>query len=242
MENEPILEVRNVSKSFGRVEAVKNVSFQIKKGGEVIGLIGDNGAGKSTLIKILAGYHKKDEGEIFMNGEKVEIGSPREARNLGIETVYQNQALVESLSVARNMFLGREITKFGGTLDKEKMRKKTMEITQDMGLSIPSSETPVATLSGGERQGLAIARAMYFRANIVILDEPTTALSVKESRKVKEFVERLKSQNISVIYISHNLEKVYPVSDRILIMEDGELIEDCEKDETTVQELEDKLC
>ena len=236
MREPPLVETRGICKWFGKIRAVDDASFTIRKG-EVVGLVGDNGAGKSTLIRILAGYHRPDKGEILIEGRKVKIGSPSDARALKIETVYQDQALVDLMSVARNIFMGREPVKRAGFLDKEKMNNESMKILRDMELSIKSPDYDVGFLSGGEKQGTAIARAMLFKAKLVILDEPTAALSVKEAQKVLEFVERLKKENIAVIFITHNLYHVYPVADRFLVMRRGKILKDVRKKGTSVEKL-----
>ncbi|MEM1589777.1 MAG: ATP-binding cassette domain-containing protein [Candidatus Bathyarchaeia archaeon] len=235
-ESSVLIEVKNLHKWYGKVHAVKGVSFSIKKG-EIIGLIGDNGAGKSTLIKILSGYYQPDAGEIYVDGQKVLIRSPSHARSLGIETVYQEQALVDLMSITRNFFMGRELTNKAGFLDFKKMNDECITILRQMGLSINSPATPVRQLSGGEKQGIAIGRAMYFKARIVLLDEPTRNLSVKEVHRVLEFIKSLKQLNISVVFVSHNIYHVYDISDRFLIMAKGELIKDVTKEKTSVEEL-----
>jgi simple sugar transport system ATP-binding protein len=235
MKEPPLVDVRHIHKWFRKVHAVDDVSFTIRRG-EVVGLVGDNGAGKSTLIKILSGYHPADGGEIFFMGKKMKINSPSSARALGIETAYQDQALVDLMSVARNVYMGREPVKRLGFLDKKKMEKCT-KILQDMGLSIKSPDIPVKFLSGGEKQGVAITRAMYFKAKLVILDEPTAALSVKECQKVLDFVKRLRKENIAVIFITHNLYHVYPVADRFLVMKKGKLVEDIKKEDASIEKL-----
>ncbi|MEM1867556.1 MAG: ATP-binding cassette domain-containing protein [Thermosphaera sp.] len=235
-ESSVLIEVKNLHKWYGKVHAVKGVSFSIKKG-EIIGLIGDNGAGKSTLIKILSGYYQPDAGEIYVDGQKVLIRSPSHARSLGIETVYQEQALVDLMSITRNFFMGRELTNKAGFLDFKKMNDECITILRQMGLSINSPATPVRQLSGGEKQGIAIGRAMYFRARIVLLDEPTRNLSVKEVHRVLEFIKSLKQLNISVVFVSHNIYHVYDISDRFLIMAKGELIKDVAKGKISVEEL-----
>lgn len=239
MKEAPLVEVQNIHKWFGKIHAVNGVSFSIKEG-EAVGLVGDNGAGKSSLIKVLSGFHQPDEGEIFVEGKRVKINSPRDSRDLGIETVYQEQALVNSMSVARNMFMGREPVRSANFLDREKMNS-CMRILHDMGLSIKSPDLKVGSLSGGEQQGVAIARAMYFKAKLVILDEPTRALSVKEVKTVLEFIKELQEENISVIFITHNLHHVYPVAERFIIMRKGELVEDVNKENTSMDDLTQEL-
>lgn len=231
-----LIEVKNLHKWYGKIHAVKGVSFSIKEG-EIIGLIGDNGAGKSTLIKILSGYHQPDAGEIWVNGQKVVLRSPAHARSLGIETVYQEQALVDLMSIARNFFMGREMTAKAGFLDFRRMNEICMSVLRQMGLSIKSPTTMVRQLSGGEKQGVAIGRAMFFKARLVLLDEPTRNLSVREVQRVLEFIKNLKHLNISVVFVSHNIYHVYNISDRFLIMAKGELIKDVEKSNVSVEEL-----
>jgi len=239
MKEAPLVEAKNIHKWFGKVHAVNGVSFTIEKG-ESIGLVGDNGAGKSTLIKVLSGYHYPNEGEIFVEGQKVKINSPADARALGIETVYQEQALVDLMSVARNIFMGREPIKRAGFLDKKKMHD-CIGVLHKMGLSIKSPDIIVRNLSGGEKEGVAIARVMYFKAKLVILDEPTRALSVKEAQTVLDFVGQLKGENVSVIFITHNLHRVYSVAERFLVMRKGKLVEDVKKEDTSVEQLTEVL-
>ena len=234
-----LVEMRNIHKWYGKVHAVDDASLTINEG-EIVGLIGDNGAGKSTLIKILAGYHRPDEGEIFIEGEKVRINSPSDATALGIETVYQEQALVDLMSVARNFYMGREPVKRAGFLDKQKMNE-CMKPLGALGLSIKSPDLLVSSLSGGEKQGTAIGRAMYFKARLVILDEPTRALSVKGVRTVLDLVRGLKEVNIAVIFITHTLHHVHSVADRFLIMSKGKIVKDIKRDEASLEELTEVL-
>lgn len=233
--------MKDIHKFYGSNHALKGVDFEVKPK-EVVGLVGDNGAGKSTLIKILTGVTSKSRGRIYWKGKEVNISSVEDARRLKIETVYQDQAVIGSMSVAQNIFLGRPPTNSIGPLkilDKKKMREKAREITGDLGLDISSADQEVRFCSGGEKQGVAISRAMNFEAELVILDEPTTALSVRGSRKVLDFVKQLKDEGVACIYISHNLHHVYPVSDRFVVLARGEKIEDIEKDRTSIEELED---
>jgi simple sugar transport system ATP-binding protein len=239
MKKLPLMDVRNIHKWYGKVHAVNNVSFIVNRG-EIIGLIGDNGAGKSTLIKVLSGYHRPNGGEIFIDGEKTKINSPSDARALGIETLYQEQALVDSMSLARNFYMGREPVNCAGFLKKQKMNE-CIKILHHIGLSIKSPDLLVGSLSGGEKQGVAIGRAMYFKAKLVLLDEPTRALSVKEVQTVLDFVKELKEANISVIFITHNIQHVYTVADRFLILKNGEVIKDIKKDDITAEEITESL-
>ena len=234
-----LVEMRNIHKWYGKVHAVDDASLTINEG-EIVGLIGDNGAGKSTLIKILAGYHHPDEGEIFIKGEKVRINSPSEANALGIETVYQEQALVDLMSVARNFHMGREPVKWAGFLDKQKMNECMIPL-RTLGLSIKSPDFLVRNLSGGEKQGTAIGRALYFKARLVILDEPTRALSVKGIRTVLDLVRGLKEVNIAVIFITHTLHHVHSVAERFVIMKNGKVVNEIKKDEASLEELTEVL-
>jgi len=237
MKKPPVIEMRNVHKWFGKVHAVNGANLKVEHS-EIVGLVGDNGAGKSTLIKILSGYYSQDKGEIFLEGRKVEIKSPNEARDLKIITVYQDQALVNQMDISRNIFMGRELTGRAGFLDKKKMNKESMKILAELGLaSIKNPDMLVGTLSGGEREGVAISRAVYFKAKLVILDEPTIALSLKEANRVLEFVKQLKKQGTSCIFITHNLYHVYPVADKFVIMRKGKTIKAVQKKNTTIDEV-----
>lgn len=236
MEKLPLMKATDIHKWYGKIHAVKGVSFTINRG-EIIGLIGDNGAGKSSLLKVLSGYHRQDKGEIFMEGEKVKINSPADARVLGIETLYQERALVDSMSLARNFYMGREPVGHIGFLNKRKMAE-CIDVMKNIGLSIKFPDLLVKNLSGGQRQGVAIGRAMHFKAKLALLDEPTTALSVKEVRRVLDLVKEFKKANNSVIFITHNIQHVYDIADRFLILENGEKVKDIKKDATSVVELE----
>ena len=222
-EGEPILQARGLVKRYGRVTAMDHADFDLLPG-EILAVIGDNGAGKSTLIKALAGAVIPDVGEIRLNGEVVHFRSPLEARTAGIETVYQNLALSPALSIADNMFLGREIRKSGPMgsifrmLDRPKMEKLAREKLSELGLmTIQNINQAVETLSGGQRQGVAVARAAAFGSKVIILDEPTAALGVKESRKVLELILDVRSRGLPIVLISHNMPHVFEVADRIHI-------------------------
>ena len=220
---EPILKGRNLVKRYGRVTALDHCDFDLMPG-EILGVIGDNGAGKSTLIKAVSGAVIPDEGDVWLNGEKVNFTSPIEARMAGIETVYQTLAMSPALSIADNMFMGREIKKSGfmgkwlRQLDRHAMEKFARDKLSELGLmTIQNINQAVETLSGGQRQGVAVARAAAFGSKVIILDEPTAALGVKESRKVLELIQDVKSRGIPIILISHNMPHVFEVSDRIHI-------------------------
>jgi len=238
------LSVRGLDKWYGSIHALKALDLDIPTG-QVVGLIGDNGAGKSTFIKILSGVHRPTSGDLFLNGKKADIGSPRDAMNLGIETIYQYTAMVPEMSIARNVFIGREKRRWGargfGFLDQKAMAEEALAAIEDVGLHLASADTPVKNLSGGQRQGVAIARAMHFRSRMLILDEPTNHLSVKETNKVLDYVGQLKEQGITVIFISHNLHHVHDVSDRIVAFARGEKVADLEIGETTVEHMIDLI-
>jgi len=236
MANELLVKMVDIDKWYGRVHALENVNFTVRHN-EVVGLVGDNGAGKSTLVKILSGYHKLDKGEMWFEGKRVNFNSPAEARQLGIETVYQEQALVPFLSIARNIFMGREKTKMLGLVDGRKMKEESMQALGRIELHLRSPDTLVESLSGGERQGVALARALHFRAKLIILDEPTVALSIKEAQKVLEFVELIRNEGISVLFITHNLYHVFPIADRFVVLAHGEKVGDVEKEGTSIEGL-----
>jgi ribose transport system ATP-binding protein len=222
----PLLEARALSKRFGGVQALQRVSFELRAG-EVLALAGDNGAGKSTLIKCISGVYQPDEGEILYKGRPTLLANPREAREQGIETIYQDLALADNLDVGANVFLGREPpTRRLGLLpaiDRRRMREAAAEVLRTLEIEIPPSKLtlPVRTLSGGQRQAVAIGRAIYWQAEVLIMDEPTAALGVPEQRKVRELIHRLKAQAVGVIFISHNLVDIFAVADRILVLRRG---------------------
>lgn len=242
--DKPIISVRNLHKWYSGVHALKGVSLDFKPN-ETVGLVGDNGAGKSTLINILSGLHTADEGDIQVEGTSVTIANPRDAMDLGIETIYQYNSMVPIMSIARNMFIGREPLKmsFGGIgiLDEAKMREQSVEAIADVDLHLRSPDALVGELSGGQRQGVAIARAMHFRSKVMILDEPTNHLSVKETTKVIGFVNSLKEQNVTGIFISHNMHHVFACCDRIVAMALGEVVLDKPVGETNIDEVHDLL-
>ena len=241
---EVVVRMENITKRFGTVTSLEDVNFQVRAG-EVTALLGDNGAGKSTLIKILTGVHTPTSGRIFFKGRRVRINSPKEARDLGIETVYQDLALVPLMSVARNFFLGREITALGGFLRLKKMEVNSRKALVDVGIEkfaetgSRSVSEPVGKLSGGERQSVAIGRAVHFGASVLILDEPTSALSVAETEKVLQYTKAAKEQGLGVIFISHNIHHVYLVADKYTILRHGRKVSDYDKDDLTEQSIAD---
>jgi simple sugar transport system ATP-binding protein len=239
MEQSVLLEMVGIEKWYGRVRAVTGIDIVVGRD-EVIGLVGDNGAGKSTLIKVLSGVYPPDSGKIFWEGKEVRMESPRDAMRLGIETIYQEPALIDKVSIMRNIFMGREPTRPVGPLrwlSVGSMAKESVKALDGVGLELRSPHAIVEQLSGGQRQGVAIARAMYFKTKLMILDEPTNNLSVKESHKILDFVRDLKAQGIGSIFITHNLQHVYPVADRIIVLSHGAKIGDYRRADTSVDEL-----
>ncbi len=239
-----LLQMVNISKTFGEVVALHQVNFEVGRN-EIVGLLGDNGAGKSTLIKIITGYHQPDPGgEVYWKGQKIEHLSVAKARQLGIETVYQERALADQQALWRNIFMGRELTSRLGVLDIRRMQEETRKLmTQMMGFtsSAITPESKVKTMSGGERQGIAITRALHFQAELIILDEPTMGLSLSETRKALDFVSDIKKAGKSCIFIDHNIFHVYPVADRIVVLDRGRVAGQFLKGELTLDELIAKL-
>jgi D-xylose transport system ATP-binding protein len=233
----PTLELRGVSKHFGSVEALKEVDFEVRDG-EVMALVGDNGAGKSTLIKCVAGIHSIDGGEIFFDGRPVTIHGPKDAAKLGIEVVYQDLALADNLDVVQNMYLGREIRDLFFRLREAPMEQRTAETLKSLSVTtITSVRQPVATLSGGQRQSVAVARSVLWNNRVVFLDEPTAALGVAQTRQVLDLVKRLAEQGLAVVLVSHNLSDVFEVADRITVLRLGRNVGVYDKDATTEQEI-----
>jgi simple sugar transport system ATP-binding protein len=239
MEAAPLVEMIAISKSFGHVLALDDVTFTVGRQ-KVVGLLGDNGAGKSTLIKILTGLYPPDQGTIRFEGQPVRFQSPSDARELGVETVYQDLALVRLMSIERNFFLGREPVKPVGPfkfLDKAKMAGVCRDALEQIGIAVRSTRDEVSILSGGERQSISIGRAVHFGVKLLILDEPTSALSVKETEKVLGYVSEAKARGLSVIFITHNIYHVYPVADRFTILSHGGKLGDFEKAEVTPEQI-----
>jgi simple sugar transport system ATP-binding protein len=235
----PLLEVRGVTKYFGTVISLKDVSTTVRSG-QVTCVLGDNGAGKSTLIKILSGVHQPDEGELLLDGERVTFGSPRDALDRGIATVYQDLAMIPLMSIWRNFFLGAEPTKGRGPLkrfDVETAKRVTRAELLDMGIDIRDPDQPVGTLSGGERQSVAIARAIHFGARLLILDEPTSALGVKQAGVVLRYIGRARDRGLAVVFITHNPQHAFPVGDRFLLLKRGRSLGDFAKGEVTREEI-----
>ena len=234
----PLYEIRGISKRFGAVQALIDLDFRIEEG-EIIGLLGDNGAGKSTMIKLMSGIVEPDAGEIFSNGKRVQVRSRQDSERIGIETSYQDTAVVDSMSIVGNIFMGREITNRWGFLDHAKMRaiaKDVLKTTiQISGIDDPDKE--VGKLSGGQKQAVAVARAVYYKSRILLLDEPTSALSVRETENLLAYIRRLKAEKVSSVLVTHNLYHAYMVCDRFLVMNHGRKVFEASKDETTIEEL-----
>jgi len=219
----PLVEMRDISIAFGGIKAVDHVSIDLYPG-EVVGLLGHNGAGKSTLIKCLSGAYQADAGEIYVNGEKAEISNPRDARSYNIETIYQTLALADNLNAASNLFLGREIVGPGGFLDDSAMEAETRKILARLNPNFRKFDVPVSALSGGQRQSVAIARAVYFNAKILIMDEPTAALGPQETQMVAELIQELKAQGLGIFLIEHDIHNVMKLCDRASVMKNGQLV------------------
>jgi D-xylose transport system ATP-binding protein len=232
----PLLQLRGVSKSFGAVQALSNVDIEVYAG-EVVGLVGDNGAGKSTLIKAISGVGPPDSGESFVEGQPVKINSPQVASRLGIETVYQDLALCDNLDVVANLFLGKEEREFLRTLNETDMERRTLQVLRTLDVKIPSVRTNVASLSGGQRQSIAVAKTILRNAKVVLLDEPTAALGVAQTRQVLNLIRRLREQGLGVIVISHNLADVFEVVDRVVVLRLGRKVGTFNIKSTTAEQI-----
>ncbi|AMT94642.1 ATP-binding cassette domain-containing protein [Brevibacterium sp. H602] len=230
-DSEPVLELRGINKRFGAVQALTDIHLSVGRG-EVVGLVGDNGAGKSTLIKVIAGVHGADEGELIMNGTAQKFSSPKDAQKAGVATVFQDLALCENLDVVANLFLGHEKTR-GGVLDEVSMEAKSWELLRSLSAKIPSVRVPIAALSGGQRQTVAIARSLLGEPSLVMLDEPTAALGVAQTAEVLNLIERLKERDLGVLLVSHNMADVQAVCDRVHVLRLGKDAGDFPGDERT---------
>jgi len=237
------LELRNISKSFGEVRSLRNVDLRVGMN-EVVGLLGDNGAGKSTLIKVITGYHQPDSGDIYFMGRRIDRLTVQRARELGVETVYQERALADQQNLWRNIFMGRELTTRFGFLDVKKMREETDRLMRgELGFtsSAVTPDSAIKGFSGGEKQGVAIVRALYFDAELIILDEPTMGLALSETRKLLNFVRDIKRAGKSAVFIDHNIFHVYEVADRIVLLDRGTVAGEFRKDDLTLNELLEKM-
>ncbi|MEP1520478.1 ATP-binding cassette domain-containing protein [Ascidiaceihabitans sp.] len=232
----PLVELKNMSIAFGGVRAVDDVSINLYPG-EVVGLLGHNGAGKSTLIKMLSGAYAADSGEIWINGERATINNPRDARRYNIETIYQTLALADNLDAASNLFLGRELTSGLGFVDDDAMEAETRKIMNRLNPNFQKFAEPVSALSGGQRQSVAIARAVYFDARILIMDEPTAALGPHETQMVSELIQKLKADGIGIFLISHDIHDVMELCDRASVMKNGQLVDTVDVNDVTDDEL-----
>jgi ABC-type sugar transport system ATPase subunit len=230
------LELHDVAKAYGHVEALKGVSCSVAAG-EVVALVGDNGAGKSTLIKVLAGAHRPDRGSVRLNGEAIELGDSRQAVGHGIATVYQDLAVVESMDVARNIYLGSVPRRFGLFVDYPRMYVDAAAVLRTLSITLPSVRAKVGDLSGGQRQAVAIARALAHSARVVLMDEPTAALGVEQQEKVNALITRLSDQGKAVVVISHNLDHLFGVADRFLVLRHGRFVGGRKVTETTREEI-----
>jgi simple sugar transport system ATP-binding protein len=239
-ERKPILQCFGITKRFGGLVAVDQVSLEVFPG-EVVGLVGDNGAGKSTLIHMISGVYRPDEGQMYLDGQEVKFASPMDARERGIETIFQDLALCNNMNASDNIFLGREQLKrrlgFITVLDRARMREESERILKELDIIIPDLQRPIRQLSGGQRQAVAISRSVYWNARLLIMDEPTAALGVPEQRKVKELVHKLKERHVPIIMISHNMQEVFSVADRVIVMRRGHKVADLVAKETNGEEI-----
>ena len=238
-DDSPVLEVRNVSKSFGKVQALRNVSLEIRKG-DVLGLLGDNGAGKSTLIKIISGNHRQDQGSILLNGEPRDFSSPAEAHAAGIETVYQNSPICQHANVSANFFIGREL--YGGipglrTLKERAMQEETMQVLSEIGINIPSVKAKMGLLSGGQRQAIILGRFFHWGGQVALLDEPFAALGVAESRNGLKLIRQVSSKGLPIILITHNIEYAFAVINRFVVLRHGEVVGSGRREDVSVDDV-----
>jgi D-xylose transport system ATP-binding protein len=232
----PLVHMSDISVSFGGIHAVRNFSIELYAG-EVVALVGGNGAGKSTLMKVLSGAQKRDSGEIFIDGERAAINNPRDAKRYGIETIYQTLALADNIDAAANLFLGREIMTKMGTLDDSAMESATRKVMGRLNPNFQRFKDPVVTLSGGQRQSVAIARAIQFNARILIMDEPTAALGPAETTQVRDVIRQLKREGIGIFLISHEIHDVFDLADRISVMKNGREVGTVRKQDVTVDDV-----
>jgi len=238
---EPLLEAKDIVKNFGRVRALRGASFSVYPH-EVVALVGDNGAGKSTLVKTLAGVHQPDSGQVIFEGQPVELHTPLDARRLGIETVYQDLALAAELDAGANMFLGREVMRSGllgrlGFIDKQAMRAQSRDAFKNLGVALQDITAPVATMSGGQRQGIAVSRAVTWASKVVFMDEPTAALGVVQTRNVLDLIARVREQGLAVVLISHNMPEVFEVADRIEVLRLGTRVARFRRGDVTMEDV-----
>lgn len=236
--NAPLLETRGVTKRYGNLEALRGVDFHIEAN-EIVALLGDNGAGKSTLVKLLSGINPPTSGELFSKGREITINTRQESEDIGIETIYQDMAVVDDMEIWRNMFLGRELRNALGFLKEAEMKSMTMsELSSGVDISgIDSADQLVGSLSGGQKQAVAIARAVHFRKSILLLDEPTSALSVRETNKLLDYISNLRGRGTSAVFVTHNIYHAYEICDRFVVMSHGTKVHDIAKGDTSVDDL-----
>jgi len=237
----PLLEARNITKSYGNVAALTGINFKLFSG-EIVGLVGDNGAGKSTLVKTLCGAHQPSDGQLFIEGQEVSFSSPKESRERGIEVVYQDLALANELSVAENIFLGREMRRMGlmgrvGMIDRKAMHSSAIATLESLSIEITSVETRCGMMSGGQRQAVAVARAIMWGSKVLLLDEPTAALAVAESDKIAGLVAGVKEKGVGVILVSHNLPQVHELCDRVVVLLRGRVVTELHRGEYSIDDL-----
>jgi D-xylose transport system ATP-binding protein len=232
----PLVEMRDISVAFGGVHAVERATVTLKAG-EVVGLVGGNGAGKSTLMRVLSGAHPPDSGEILIDGEKVTIANPRDAKVLKIETIYQTLALADNIDAPANLFLGRELVSQSGMLDDSAMEDATRKVMGRLNPNFKRFKVPVRTLSGGQRQAVAIARAVYFNARILIMDEPTAALGPAETAQVRDLIRQLRSEGLGIFLVSHDIHDVFDLADRISVMYHGRIVDTVGKSDTSIDDV-----
>jgi simple sugar transport system ATP-binding protein len=240
-DRDPVFELRNISKSYGSVQALTDISFKAYAG-EVIGLVGDNGAGKSTLIKVISGVHPQDSGQLFVDGEERHWKSPHDSMQAGIETLYQDSGLAPDLTIGSNIFLGREKVRKGllgklGFVDQKTMEREALNELEKVGITVPASKRTVSQLSGGQRQAVAIGRAVSWAKHVIILDEPTNHLGARQSQEVLRVIEAAREQGLCVIFISHTLPHVLEVTDRIVVLRLGKIVRDSPTSDYTVESL-----
>lgn len=238
-ESKNLVEMCQIFKNFGHIQALRGVDFALKRG-EVVGLVGDNGAGKSTLMKVLFGVYRPNGGEIFISGDKVTFDSPLDAREMGIEIIYQEFALAEDLNITQNIFLGKELTRnifrdFFKILDKKRMQEESRKILKNLDIEVHSVETEVTMLSGGQRQAVAIARTMTFKPRLIIMDEPTASLSVEKAKKLLNTIKSLKGHGVSVVFITHRLQDIFDIADRVVVLWQGKKVMDTLIDKLTIE-------
>lgn len=237
MEDTTMMRLENISKYFGKVRALNSINMDIRRN-EILGLLGDNGAGKTTLVNIIAGVMASSQGQMYFEGQPVKFSSPKEAKEMGIDTVEQHLSLISIMSIARNFYLGRELVKKIGpvtVLDRKKMDIDCKRAVEEIGVRVRSPEDMVSTLSGGERQAISIGRAFYFGCKLLLLDEPLAALSIKEARKVHDMILQIREAGSSVVYITHNVYHVYPIADRFVILDRGNKLSEVGKEKVSAE-------